>query len=274
MRDLAGKVAVITGGASGIGRAMGERFAHEGMRVVLADIEDAALQATVTELKRAELDVIGVRCDVSQPESVEALAQETLRAYGKVNLVCNNAGVFLGMQPMWESTLKDWQWIMGVNLWGVINGVRTFVPIMLRQDEEGHVINTASQAGLVTASSIYSITKHAVVALSEGLHLQLQQQGARIGVSALCPLFVDTRIMASERNRPAELRNSDEPAEMAFGGVMRNATPPEEQAEYVLEALLDGRFYMFPFMDTVDNNVKARFEDIIGRRNPIARPMR
>ena len=162
----------------------------------------------MTELRQAELDVIGVRTDVSQAESVEALAQETLRQYGKVNLVCNNAGVFLGMKPMWESTLKDWQWIMGVNLWGVIHGVRTFVPIMLESGEEGHVINTASQAGLVTANSIYSITKHAVVALSEGLHIQLQNLGAPIGVSALCPLFVDTKIMASERNRPEDLQNS------------------------------------------------------------------
>jgi NAD(P)-dependent dehydrogenase (short-subunit alcohol dehydrogenase family) len=274
MRDLAGKVAVITGGASGIGRAMGERFGREGMKVVLADIEDAALENTVAELRHAELDVMGIRCDVSSPESVEELAKATLQAYGKVNLLCNNAGVFLGMKPMWESTLKDWQWIMGVNLWGVINGVRTFVPIMLESGEEGHVINTASQAGLVTANSIYSITKHAVVALSEGLHLQLQQQGARIGVSALCPLFVDTKIMASERNRPADLQNSSAPEEMPFGGVMRNSTPPEEQADYVLEALLEGRFYMFPFMQTVDDNVKARFEEIIERRNPVARPMR
>ena len=274
MRDLEGKVAVVTGGASGIGRAMAERFGREGMKVVLADIEQDALEATVTELRRAELDVIGVRTDVSQAESVEALAQETLRRYGKVNLVCNNAGVFLGMKPMWESTLKDWQWIMGVNLWGVIHGVRTFVPIMLQSGEAGHVINTASQAGLVTANSIYSITKHAVVALSEGLHLQLQNIGAPIGVSALCPLFVDTKIRASERNRPEDLQNSPTPEAMPFGGVMRDSTPPSEQAEQVLDAVLEGRFYIFPFMQRVDDNVKARFEEIIERRNPVNRPMR
>jgi NAD(P)-dependent dehydrogenase (short-subunit alcohol dehydrogenase family) len=274
MRDLPGKVAVVTGGASGIGRAMGERFGREGMKVVLADIEQDALDATVRELRQAELDVIGVRCDVSRPDSVEALAQETLRQYGKVNLVCNNAGVFLGMKPMWESTLKDWLWIVGVNLWGVIHGVRTFVPIMLESGEDGHIINTASQAGLVTANSIYSLTKHAVVALSEGLYLQLQQAGAPIGVSALCPLFVDTKIMASERNRPDELQNETGPEAMPFGGVMRDSTPPSEQADYVLEALLEGRFYMFPFMQRVDDNVRARFEEIIERRNPVARPMR
>src|SRR5437868_4124558 len=153
MRDLAGKVAVVTGGASGIGRAMAERFGREGMKVVLADIEQAALDTAVKELRQAELDVIGVRTDVSSAESIGALARETMLQYGKVNLVCNNAGVFLGMKPMWESTLKDWQWIMGVNLWGVINGVRTFVPLMLQSGEEGHIVNTASQAGLVTANS-------------------------------------------------------------------------------------------------------------------------
>jgi len=274
MKDLEGKVAVVTGGASGIGRAMAERFGREGMKVVLGDIEESALETAVREMRQAELDVIGVRTDVSSSESVEALAKETLRQYGKVNLVCNNAGVFLGMKPMWESTLKDWQWIMGVNLWGVIHGVRTFVPIMLESGEEGHIVNTASQAGLVTANSIYSLTKHAVVALSEGLYLQLQQRGAPIGVSALCPLFVDTKIMASERNRPAGLQNDTAPEEMPFGGVMRDSTPPSEQADEVLEAVLEGRFYIFPFMQRVDDNVRARFDEIINRRNPVARPMR
>jgi NAD(P)-dependent dehydrogenase (short-subunit alcohol dehydrogenase family) len=274
MRDLEGKVAVVTGGASGIGRAMAERFGREGMKVVLADIEEAALEVAVKEMRQAELDVIGVRTDVSSAESVEALAQATLRQYGKVNLVCNNAGVFLGMKPMWESTLKDWQWIMGVNLWGVIHGVRTFVPLMLESGEEGHVVNTASQAGVVTANSIYSLTKHGVVALSEGLYLQLQQRGAPIGVSALCPLFVDTKIMASERNRPEELQNSATPEELPNGGVMRDSTSPADQADEVLEAVLEGRFYIFPFMQRVDDNVRARFEEIIERRNPVSRPMR
>jgi NAD(P)-dependent dehydrogenase (short-subunit alcohol dehydrogenase family) len=274
MRDLDGKVAVVTGAASGIGRAMAERFAREGMKVVLSDIEEGALATTVQELRQLEYDVKGVVTDVARPESVEALAQETLAAYGKVNLVCNNAGVFLGMQPMWESTLRDWQWILGVNLWGVINGVRSFVPIMLAQDEPGHVINTASQAGLVTSNSIYSITKHAVVALSEGLHLQLKQQNARVGVSVLCPLFVDTKIMESERNRPADLRNDgpDEPNPLA--GRMRGTTPPAEQAEEVLQALLEDKFYIFPHMDVVDDNVRARFDNIINRINPEPRPMR
>jgi NAD(P)-dependent dehydrogenase (short-subunit alcohol dehydrogenase family) len=272
VRDLQGKVAVVTGAASGIGRAMAERFAQEGMKVVLSDIEEGALQAAVQELRRREHDVIGVVTDVAKPDAVDELARQTLAAFGKVHLVCNNAGVFLGMKPMWESTLRDWNWILGVNLWGVINGIRTFVPIMLSQGEPGHVVNTASQAGLVTANSIYSLTKHGVVALSEGLQLQLKQRDADIGVSVLCPLFVDTRIMEAERNRPADLVNEAGPETNAMR--MQNTTPPSEEAERVLQAVLDGQFYIFPHLDVVDDNVRYRFDNIINRRNPEPRPMR
>jgi NAD(P)-dependent dehydrogenase (short-subunit alcohol dehydrogenase family) len=273
VRDLPGKVAVVTGAASGIGRAMAERFAQEGMKVVLSDIEETALRATVQELKRREHDVIGVVTDVAKPEAVDELARQTLAAYGKVNLVCNNAGVFLGMKPMWESTLRDWQWILGVNLWGVINGVRSFVPIMLGQQEPGYMVNTASQAGLVTANSIYSLTKHGVVALSEGLLMQLKQQNANVGVSVLCPLFVDTRIMEAERNRPAELWNAASGPE-TNPMQMRDTTPASEEAERVLQAVLEEQFYIFPHLQVVDDNVRARFDNIINRRNPEPRPMR
>ncbi|HWC29201.1 MAG TPA: SDR family NAD(P)-dependent oxidoreductase [Dehalococcoidia bacterium] len=272
MRDLAGKVAVVTGAASGIGRAMAERFAQEGMKVVLSDIEESALQSAVQELKQREHDVIGVVTDVAKPEAVDELARQTIATYGKVNLVCNNAGVFLGMKPMWESTLRDWNWILGVNLWGVINGVRTFVPLMISQGEPGYVVNTASQAGVVTANSIYSLTKHGVVALSEGLYLQLKQQGADIGVSVLCPLFVDTRIMEAERNRPSDLVNEAGPETNTL--QMRDTTPASEEAERVLQAVLDERFYIFPHMEVVDDNVRYRFDNIINRTNPEWRPMR
>ncbi len=272
MRDLQGKVAVVTGAASGIGRAMAERFAQEGMKVVLSDIEETALQAAVQTLRQQEYEVMGVVTDVAKPESVDELARQTLAAYGKVNLVCNNAGVFLGMKPMWESTLRDWQWILGVNVWGVINGVRSFVPIMVAQDEPGYVINTASQAGLVTGNSIYSITKHAVVSLSEGLLLQLKQQSADVGVSVLCPLFVDTRIMEAERNRPAELQNEGRTETNAL--QMRDTTSASEEAERVLQAVLEERFYIFPHLDVVDDNVRYRFDNIINRLNPEFRPMR
>jgi NAD(P)-dependent dehydrogenase (short-subunit alcohol dehydrogenase family) len=273
MQDLQGKVAVVTGAGSGIGRAMAERFAQEGMKVVLSDIEETALNAAVQALKQQEHDVIGVVTDVASPQAVDELAKQTLAAFGKVNLVCNNAGVFLPMKPMWESTLKDWQWILGVNMWGVINGVRAFVPIMLQQDEPGHIVNTASQAGLVSSNSIYSVTKHAVVAISEGLSAQLKMQGANVGVSVLCPLFVETRIMESERNRPAELYNEGRP-EAPNPFSMREVTPPSEEAERVLQAVLEDRFYIFPFMQTVDDNVSYRFDNIINRSNPEPRPMR
>ena len=274
MQDLEGKVAVITGAASGIGRAMAERFAREGMKVVLSDIEQSALDTAVTELRQQERDVIGVITDVSRADDVEALAQQALDAYGKVNLVCNNAGVFLPMKPMWESTLKDWQWIVGVNMWGVINGIRTFVPILLEQDEPAHIVNTASQAGLVGSNSIYSVTKHAVVALSEGLDAQLKTAGVtNLGVSVLCPLFVETRIMESERNRPTDLYNQGRP-EPQNDFRMRQVTPPEEEAERVLQAVLEGQFYIFPYMELVDENVRYRFDNIINRRNFEPRPMR
>jgi NAD(P)-dependent dehydrogenase (short-subunit alcohol dehydrogenase family) len=272
VRDLDGKVAVITGAASGIGRAMAEHFAREGMKVVLADIEESALAAAVRELEVQDRDVIGVVTDVSKPEAVDELARRTLETYGKVNLVCNNAGVFLAPKPMWESTLRDWNWILGVNLWGVINGVRTFVPIMLEQGEPGHIVNTASQAGLVTANSIYSLTKHAVVALSEGLRLQLIQQKANVSVSVLCPLFVETRIMEAERNRPADFQNEGGPETNPL--QMRDTTPPSEEAGRVLEAVLEDRFYIFPFMQSVDDNVRYRFDNIINRLDPEPRPMR
>jgi NAD(P)-dependent dehydrogenase (short-subunit alcohol dehydrogenase family) len=214
-----------------------------------------------------------VPTDASKSESVEALAQATLQHYGKVHLVCNNAGVFLPARPMWESTLKDWEWILGVNEWGVIHGIRSFVPIMLAQDEEGWVINTASIGGLITGNSIYGVTKQTVVALSEALYTQLKQRDAKIGVSVLCPLFVDTKIMASERNRPRDLWNEDGPGYNPLQETW-TGTPPEDQAEMVLQDLLAGKFYMWPYMETTDASVRARFEEIMERRNPEPRRLR
>jgi NAD(P)-dependent dehydrogenase (short-subunit alcohol dehydrogenase family) len=273
MQDLNGKVAVITGAASGIGLAMAECFAREGMKVVLADIEEQALSAAVKHLREQERDVLGVVTDVSKAAAIENLAQQTLATYGKVHLVCNNAGVFLGPKPMWESTLKDWEWILGVNEWSVIHGVRTFVPIMLAQDEEGWVINTASVGGLVQGSSIYGMTKHTVVALSEALHLQLKARNAKVGVSVLCPLFVDTKIMESERNRPQELWNDDGPGSNPLAATW-TGTPPEEQAEMVLADLKAGKFYMWPFLQSTDDAVRYRFDNVMNRRNPEPRAMR
>jgi NAD(P)-dependent dehydrogenase (short-subunit alcohol dehydrogenase family) len=243
--------------------------------VVLADVEEQPLEAAVQSLRRAEHDVIGVRTDVAQEQAVQALAQRTLESYGKVNVVCNNAGVITSNVPIWEASAKDWQWIMGVNLWGVVNGVRTFLPIMLRQDEEGYVINTASQAGLTPATSIYGITKHAVVALSETLFYQLQAMQARVQVSVLCPILVDTRIVEAERNRPAELWNQGEPQEAKGWEFLARrlreiGITPQAQADIVLEAMRRNQFYIFP-ESPADDSVRARLESILARSDPPAR---
>src|ERR1700722_16188374 len=204
MEDLGGKVAVITGGASGIGRAVAERAAAEGMQLVLGDIEEGPLQQAVDDLTGAGAEAIGVRTDVADRASVEALRDRALDRFGTVHLVHNNAGVGLG-GPIWEVSEEDWRWILGVNLLGVAHGIATFVPLLSEQGE-GHVVNTASIAGLATAPFLgpYNATKQAVVAISETLHKDLQASGVSgVGVSVLCPGFVQTRIGESDRNRPS-----------------------------------------------------------------------
>ena len=198
MNEFNGKVAVITGAASGIGRALADRCVHEGMKAVLADVEVDALAKTEASLKASGATVLAVQTDVSQARDVAALAEKTVEAFGAVHLLCNNAGV--GTEAaVWESTLEEWEWVMGVNLWGVIHGVRTFVPVMLAQDTECHIVNTASMAGLISGPGLgaYKVTKHAVVSLSETLHHELGERGAKIRVSVLCPGIVNTRIMES-----------------------------------------------------------------------------
>src|SRR5580698_5014975 len=202
MENLGGKVAVITGGASGIGRAVAERAAAEGMQLVLGDIEEGPLQQAVDDLTGAGAEVIGGRTDVADRASVEALRDRALDRFGAVHLVHNNAGIGLG-GPIWEVTEEDWRWILGVNLWGVVHGVATFTPLLIEQGE-GHIVNTASVAGLIAAPFLgpYNATKQAVVAISETLFKDLQAVGAPVGVSVLCPGFVRTRIAESERHRP------------------------------------------------------------------------
>src|SRR5215216_2897924 len=203
MRSFTGNVAVVTGAGSGIGQALAERFAAEGMKLVLADVEAEPLARVEREMRANGAEVLAVRTDVSQAADVEALAERTLDAFGAVHVVCNNAGVALG-KTSWDLTVADWEWVLGVNLWGVIHGIRTFVPIMLQQGTEGHVVNTASLAGLLSAPfmSVYDATKFAVVTISESLSLELALQGAQVKVSVLCPGFVNTNIITSERNRP------------------------------------------------------------------------
>ncbi len=277
MKNFRGKVAVVTGAASGIGRGLAEACAREGMKVVLADVDEAALSQTERELQDSGADVMAVRTDVSQAEDVEALAQRTLDAFGAAHLLFNNAGVGAGT-TVWESTLEDWRWVLGVNLWGVIHGVRTFVPLMLKQGDECHVVNTASMAGLVSgpALGVYKVTKHAVVSLSETLCCELAIMKAQVKVSVLCPGGVNTRIMESERNRPAELQNaaaaeSRHPAvvqaEAMLCQLVEQGLPPAQVAEAVFEAIREERFYILTHEDW-KTHVRKRMNDILLGRNP------
>jgi NAD(P)-dependent dehydrogenase (short-subunit alcohol dehydrogenase family) len=277
MQELTGRVAVVTGAASGIGLALARRFAQEGMRVALADVERDALMRARDELAESGADAIGVVTDVSQADSVQALAEATLDAFGKVHVVCNNAGVFAG-GVTWESPLSDYEWVFGVNVWGVLHGIRTFVPILLRQGEPAHVVNTVSMAGLTTAplGSAYFMSKHAALALSECLYHELAGQETPVGVSVLCPEIINTGIGRSERNRPPHLKR--EPEEVGPGGeliegVLRetigNGLDPSVMAERVVDGIRSGRFYLLSEEGgSWRRSCETRLEDIRLARNP------
>jgi NAD(P)-dependent dehydrogenase (short-subunit alcohol dehydrogenase family) len=242
MTGLDGRVAVVTGGASGIGRAMAERFARERAKVVVADVDERALAAVVDSIKARGGEGLGVPTDVTDLASVQALAAAAFRAFGKVNVLCNNAGVALwgGLE---SATHRDWQWVLGVNLWGVIHGVEAFVPPMIASKEPGHIVNTASMAGLVATRGlgVYNTSKYAVVGLSETLAKDLRPY--HIGVSVLCPMGVATQIRESARNRPAALENAapsaTEPVEL-----MGRTLAPAAVAEMVLSAIHANRLYV------------------------------
>jgi NAD(P)-dependent dehydrogenase (short-subunit alcohol dehydrogenase family) len=270
MRDFEGKVAVVTGAASGMGRAYAERCAAEGMKVVLADISEAELDTAVRELRQQERDVIGVVTNVIELKDVEALAEKALSAYGKVHLVFNNAGVVGYLRaPLWEATDKDWGWTFGVNFWGVVHGVRTFLPIMLKQNEPGWMVNTASTMGLVFGGNMYGITKHAVVAMTERLYTELKQAqpaGPKVGISLLCPGMVNTRIFSTDRVRPDALRNEGETSDYE-GPDVSTAMPPSQVADIVLKAVQDEQFYILTDHDW-DQRMETRWEHIRQRSNP------
>ena len=271
MEDLQGKVAVITGGASGIGRAVADRAAIEGMKIVLADIEQGPLKVAVDDLTSNGAEAIGVVTDVSEAASVQALRDRALDRFGAVHLVHNNAGIGLG-GPIWEVSEADWRWILGVNLWGVVHGVATFTPLLIEQGE-GHIVNTASIAGLIAAPFLgpYNATKQAVVAISETLFKDLQAVGAPIGVSVLCPGFVQTRIAESERNRPqwAPDRNVQGAAEVrgVVQGLVDSGIAPTIVADRVIDAVRTNTFYVLTHPE-LDGALTTRFDDILLGRAP------
>jgi NAD(P)-dependent dehydrogenase (short-subunit alcohol dehydrogenase family) len=275
MNEFKGKVAVITGAASGIGRGIVERCVSEGMKVVLADIEEADLAKAETELKTAGGTVLAVRTDVSKRNDVESLARQALNAFGQVHLLFNNAGVAAGGAP-WEATWNDWEWVIGVNLWGVIHGVKVFTPIMLAQNTECHIVNTSSAAGLIvgSGSATYAATKHAVVALSESLYLSLQQRNSLVKASVLCPGLVRTNIADAERHRPQELRN--EPVKMtpemqaglaAFKATMETGMPPLQVADAVFDAIRKEQFYILSHPEWTEV-IQLRTDKLLRMENP------
>jgi NAD(P)-dependent dehydrogenase (short-subunit alcohol dehydrogenase family) len=285
IRDLDGKVAVVTGGASGIGRAMGERFAHEGMHVVLADVRPPELEQTVGELRARGLEVSGVPADVSKPASVEALRDRALETYGAVHLVCNNAGIGAGAEGrLWEHEHNDWRWALDVNLWGVINGINAFVPAMLAQGDEGHVVNTSSGNGGISplpGTPQYAVTKAAVVTLTEVLYAQLQEVGAKVGASVLFPgpHMLRTGLFESWRYRPDELARSKPRAKppvtidqyeqmMSDSGIEVQYTPVEEVAGRVVDAVRGGDFWILPPSERSDEQIRARADSMLKRENP------
>ncbi len=276
MRDFQGKVALITGAASGFGLEFARIAAGLGMRLVLADVEVDPLARAAAMLQAAGADVLAERVDVSSAEEMERLAARSVERFGAVHLLFNNAGVGGGGGLIWEASTNDWAWVLGVNLWGVIHGVRCFVPLMLRQDCECHVVNTASAAGLIAPQTmgVYNTSKHAVVALTETLFHDLRLVNAKIGVSVLCPAFVNTGIAHAERNRPPELRNEAPPtrSQIAARNAAEHATAAgrigaADVARLTFEAIREDRFYVITHPRILPA-VELRMQDILAQRLP------
>lgn len=283
MKEFKDKVAVITGGASGIGLGIAGRCVREGMRVVIADVEESALGRAEEELKSMGGTVSAVVTNVAKADQVEALAKKTVETYGAVHLLCNNAGVAAD-GTIWECSLPAWEWAVGVNIWGVINGIRSFVPIMLSQDTECHIVNTASIAGLTPyhPGASYHVTKHAVVALSENLYRSLGERGSKIKTSVLCPGFVRTRILSASRNLPADFQDRvnvgpmpREAEEAAWDYLEKNnfkVLSPDHVADFVFTAIKEEKFYILTHPE-FNETVKERMENILQGKNPSLTPL-
>jgi len=250
--ELAGRVAVITGAASGIGFGLAEQAARRGMSLVLADVEANALGEAARRLEGAGARTLAVPTDVSRADQVEALADRAFGEFGEVGLLCNNAGVnVLLMRPIWELTRGDWEWVLGVNQWGVINGVTAFLPRMMEQRSASHILNTSSAAGLMAGPGLatYKASKHAILSISETLYHDLARVDSRVGVSAFCPDVVKTRLYDADRNRPTHLRDerpaNDEEAAAEESAESAPGLAPSEAAEIALKGVETGRFYIF-----------------------------
>jgi len=271
MKELKGKVAAVTGAASGLGRAMALAFADEGMQVALGDVADTS--DTFAQVERRGVSALAMKLDVSNAREVEAFAELIDRELGGAHVVCNNAGVS-PLGAAWEMSHGDWQWILGVNLWGVIHGVRAFVPRLLAR-KEGHIVNTASVAGLISppGTAAYNVTKHAVVTLSETLYQDLRERGAAVGVSVLCPAYVPTGIADSERNRPAGVEPTVKKKEtLAREAMLRTAVSAgrlsaDDVARAVVQAVKDERFYILTH-PRIKGAIEARMQDILAERAP------
>lgn len=278
MKEFKDKVAVITGAANGIGRGIAERCVREGMKVVLAGINEANLRKAEAELKASGGTVVSVRTDVAKRSDVELLASKALDTFGAVHLLVNNAGVGAGLSP-WEATWNDWEWVIGVNLWGVIHGVKIFTPLMLAQNTECHIVNTASFVGLMAGyySAPYAVTKHAIVALSECLYVALEQRKAPVKVSVLCTGNVKTNIASAERNRPVELENGPvkmPPQGQAFRELMKavktgieTGMSPLKVADKVFEAIKKERFYILTHPELTPL-IELRVDSLLSGDNP------
>jgi len=273
VKELKGKVAAVTGAASGLGRSMALAFAAEGMDLALADVDEVNLSSVQDEILAKGVRAITLKVDVSNAQQLEIFRDQTLTRLGGVHVVCNNAGVS-PLGAVWENTPADWQWILGVNLWGVIHGVRAFAPHLIKQDE-GHIVNTASVAGLISppGSGAYNVTKHGVVALSESLYHDLRERSSKVGVSVLCPAYVPTGIVDSERNRPKDLPLSTKSeATLAREAMLRKAVTSgkvsaDQVAQAVVAAIRDERFYILTH-PRIKGAIQARMEDVLNDRAP------
>jgi NAD(P)-dependent dehydrogenase (short-subunit alcohol dehydrogenase family) len=275
--ELTGKVAVVTGAASGIGRGLAERFAQEGMKLVLADVQPGRLEVLAEDVRAAGTEVLTAITDVSKAEAVEVLAEAAYSRFGAVHVLCNNAGIVPGarFRPIWEYSLEDWAWGMGVNLMGVVHGIRSFVPRMRAARGWGHVVNTISVSGLASGANapVYGASKHAAMRATEALYASLRAENSPIGVTALCPGVVLTSISDSERTRPKELMPAggvieDTPElKAAAEAVKSGGLLPPAVAEMVVQAIHDNQFYLLTTA-AFDRAVRSRMEDILARRNP------